>query len=138
MASPFEKLDFNKAQQLLLDLDTEDVEKSQKYYEGDHRMDGEGWKGPQFKGTDEIAQTVKAGIERDFTSKNVVRSVVKRHRRGVVGREPGWIISVRRNLGKVKNAEGEMVDAEQNADEKKRIEEANSYLLEWWNHHLAL
>ncbi|HEX8177866.1 MAG TPA: hypothetical protein VF543_22445 [Pyrinomonadaceae bacterium] len=133
----FADLDFDKAFNILLARNSIEAEKNFKFFRGDHLQDFDTWTGPQIT-DDEIGAVVKKGIARDFTSKNPTRSGVKRHIRGVLGREPGWIITTRRTLGKTKNDKGEEVDAEPNADEQKRIKEANEHILQWWNHCRAL
>ena len=85
-----------------------------------------------------MTNTLKEGIRRDFTSKGVIRSGVRRHRRGVVGRPPGWIITTKRILGKVKAENGEMVSEKPNEKEQARIDEADRILRLFWKKRRAI
>lgn len=138
MPSPFQSYDYTKALTLFFEREDEGVEKSYAYYKGDHYQNGQGSTLPSADGSDQVSQTIKSGIKRNFISKNVTRSVVKRHRRGVIGREPGWIISLRRPLRMIKNEQGEMVEEAPSNEEQTLINEANQRLLDWWNFHRAL
>jgi hypothetical protein len=65
------------------------------YYDGDHWQSGMGWSGPIPMKNDPTYLDIKKKIEAAFVSKNVIKEVVKRHRDGVVGREPSWSLTSR-------------------------------------------
>lgn len=135
MPSPFETYDLNKALTAFAALRAEEESdgSSEAYYEGDHWQDGAGWRGPQFTGSDPAALIIKQGVARDFTSQNVSRGIVRRHRRGVVGRPPGWIVSLRRPLKKTVNEKGEVEEEKPTAEEQALLDEASNLILLWWD-----
>jgi hypothetical protein len=136
MYLPFPQWDYTKASAELRARQKEGDKSSLAYVvDKNNWQEGEGYSGPPFGGGDAQTSTVlKGGIGRVFTPKGTIPSVVRRHRRGVVGREPGWIVSLRRKPEKVLNREtGELEDAKPNPQEQARIEEANELLLDWWN-----
>lgn len=124
MPSPFDSWDYNKALQALNGRQKDGDAATLRYVvEHDNWQDGDGWSGPSFEGTDgRTTAVLKKGTERDFTPKGTSASVVRRHRRGVVGREPGWITTVE----------------EGSAATEERRELAESLLLQWWNYHRGL
>lgn len=72
---------------------SETAKKAQKFYNGDHWQDSEGWGGPvpdplTTKPEDAVAFIAK--VQRAFTSANVLAEVVDRHVSAVMGRAPGW------------------------------------------------
>jgi hypothetical protein len=139
MPESFETWDYNKAQAALNDRQKKgDAESLAYVVEKDNWQDAKGWSGPQITGGDpSTTNTIKEGINRDFTPKGAIPSVVRRHRRGVVGREPAWIVSLRRKVEKVINAEGK--EEEKLTDQERAlIEDADSLLLEWWNQQRGL
>lgn len=116
-----------------------DTESLAYVVEGDNWRNGDNWTGPVAKGADsQTSNVIRGGIERVFTPKGAIPSVVRRHRRGVVGREPGWVVTLRRPLGKVQNEDGELVDETPSAREQALIDEANRLLLDWWNNQRGL
>ena len=94
------------------------------YYEGRQWRDGEGWIGPQPRGTDVGFYETMIEIERAFVSKNVVSEVVHRHRRGCVGVEPDFALVPRRALRN---------DEEPSAAEQVATDEAEAALTAWWD-----
>lgn len=140
MPSPFAEWDYNKALTELSARQKDGDASTLRYVvEHDNWQDGDGWSGPSFEGSDsKTAAVLKKGTERDFTPKGTSASVVRRHRRGVVGREPGWMVGVRRTLGKVTGEDGETVDETPTTQEQTAIKDAQELLLEWWNFHRGL
>lgn len=132
MTDSIEELGFSELFLALGARYPEGADEAFDFYRGELWGDGRYWKGPQFKGADASSQIIKEGIRRDFTSVNPARSGVRRHRRGVLGREPGWIVSVRRELEKKTDANGQMTQEEPNKEEKDLIEEAYRVIREWW------
>ena len=134
MTSPFDTYTFGEAMLALSGRWSVEDEESLAYYNGDHWQDGRGWKGPQFKGSDPNAQVVKEGIMRDFTSQNVLRSGVRRARRGVLGRVPGWIVSLRKESDESQESgEGGGVSQGPSSEEAALINEAYAAIREWWS-----
>jgi hypothetical protein len=93
------------------------------FFEGDHWQGGAGWIGPHPQLGDEDFTTAMDELVAAFTSKNVIREVVKRHASGVVGKSAAWSFVPRRTL-----AEGEKPTAE----EQKAIDEANRLMTAWF------
>lgn len=134
MTTPFESYTFSDAMLALTERWSVEDEESLAYYEGDHWQDGRGWKGPQFKGTDPAAQVIQEGIQRDFTSQNVLRSGVRRARRGVLGRVPGWIVSLRDGQQESQpEGEGGNEVRELSSEQQALIDEAYALIREWWS-----
>ncbi len=122
----FALYDFEKANEVFSGLKTQ-IEKTaanRKYVEGDDWQGGKGWVGPHFENKGRVSEILKKEVKRDFASKSDIKSAVRRHRRGVIGRVPNWMISSR-------NAPA-TPDAEPSADEKERIGEAQKILNEFW------
>jgi hypothetical protein len=90
--------------------------------EKDNWQDGSGWSGPQITGISSVANTLKDGINRDFTPKGAAPSVVRRFRRGTVGRESSWTTYIE--------------DGSNQTDARKK--EADALLLAWWNFNKGL
>jgi hypothetical protein len=124
MPSPFAEWDYNKALQALNSRQNDGDDSTLRYVvEHDNWQDGDGSSLPPFDGADaKTSAVLKKGTERNFTPKGTSASVVRRHRRGVVGREPGWMTTIE---------EGSQ------ATEERRLF-AESLLLLWWNHHRCL
>jgi hypothetical protein len=124
MPSVFDSWDYTKALQALNGRQKEGDKATLRYVvEHDNWQDGDGWGGPTFAGSDaKTSEVLKTGIERDFTPKGTSASVLRRHRRGVVGREPGWMTTIEENGP---------------ATEERR-ELADSLMLQWWNYHRGL
>jgi hypothetical protein len=104
-----------------------DIEKkaeARAFVEGDDWRDGKNWTGPQFEGTTKLSTALKKAIEREFASIGTVKSTARRHRRGVVGRIPGWQITSR-------NAPVDP-DAELPKEIQDLIGEAQKILNEFW------
>lgn len=101
--TPFDDFDLQLAKDVIALGVPETFEATELFYEGDHWQDGDGWLGPTptketFKGDSALVEDVMANIEERFVSKNVIREMVKRHVRGVAGRDPVWTFDVRRPL----------------------------------------
>lgn len=93
------------------------------FFEGDHWQQGSGWIGPHPQIGDEDFVTAMDELVAAFTSKNVIREVVKRHASGVVGKPATWSFVPRRTL-----AEGEVPTTE----EATAIAEANRLMTAWF------
>lgn len=126
MANPFESYDFDKANAVFgkLKKALEKTAANRKYVQGDDWQDGTGWVGPHFDGNGKVSKILRAEIERDFASKSDIKAAVRRHRRGVIGRVPNWMISSR-------NAPAEPEAQTESADETL-IGEAQKILNEFW------
>lgn len=101
--TPFDDFDLQKAKEVITNALPDTFEATEKFYEGDHWQDGEGWMGPTpsgetFEGEQKLVEDVMGNLEERFVSKNVIREMVKRHVRGVAGRDPVWTFDVRRPL----------------------------------------
>lgn len=126
MPKNFEDYTFDDATEVFSELKSklQKTAENRKYIDGDDWQDGKGWVGPQFDGNGKVAKMYKKEIERDFAAKGDLRSAVRRHMRGVVGRVPGWLISTRTS-----NADPE---AEPSQEEQTLISEAQIILNEFW------
>lgn len=97
--TPFVDFDLQKIKRVISLGLPKTLEVTEKFYAGDHWQDGEGWIGPTPSVEDEkLVEDVMANLEERFVSKNVIREMVKRHVRGVAGRDPVWSFDVRRPL----------------------------------------
>jgi hypothetical protein len=122
MRKPFSDWDYNDAQAALSKRQGAGDKESLAYVvDKDNWQDGGGWSGPQITGSSSLSNTLKDGINRDFTPKGAAPSVVRRFRRGTVGRESSWTIY-----------------AEDGSEQPARIKEVNELLLTWWNHNKGL
>jgi hypothetical protein len=139
MPSPFSEWTYNDALQALNSRQRDGDEETLRYVvEHDNWQDGAGSSLPPFDGADaKTSAVLKRGTERNFTPKGTSASVVRRHRRGVVGREPGWMVGLRRKLAKVTTPEGE-ADETPTLVEQRVIDDAQELLLDWWNYHRGL
>jgi hypothetical protein len=147
MASPFDKLTLNEAQERLkaarpcptlsaiANVGSEQAQRSltplldadaanDAFYAGDHWQASLGWVGPQPPPTDSEAARVMLEIQRAFVSKNTIREIVNRHRDGVIGREPAWSFTPRRPLND---------DEQPTSAEQALIDEAEAALTTWWD-----
>lgn len=61
---------------------------AEKYFEGDHWQEGEGWVGPRPENISDLA-TVLALIKEQFVSQNMVSSVIRRHADSLMARCKG-------------------------------------------------
>lgn len=99
VTSPFADFDLQKAKRVISLAIPDTLEVTEKFYEGNHWQDGEGWIGPTPSlDNEKLTEDVMADLEERFVSKNVIREMVKRHVRGVAGRDPVWSFDVRRPL----------------------------------------
>lgn len=127
--NPFENYTFDEANKAFAEL-KKSIEKTlenRKFIEGDDWNNGKGWVGPHFDSNGrgaKVSKFLKDEIERDFASKGDIKSAVRRHRRGVIGRVPGWTISSR-------NAPSDP-NVAATGDEETRIGEAEQILNEFW------
>lgn len=92
------------------------------FFEGDHWQMGAGWIGPHPQIGDDDYRTAMDELVAAFTSKNVIREVVKRHASGVVGKSAAWSFVPRRVL-----AEGD----KPTAAEQTAIDECNRLMTQW-------
>lgn len=123
MATPFDTLTVAAAQQAL-QSHAPTGGQAQRYAQGDHWQQGDGWIGPRPNATDAGVAEVLREIERAFISKNVIGEVLNRHCAGVVGQPIAWRVTLVRSL-----AEGETPTI----DEQTRIDEAEAALTAWWD-----
>lgn len=100
------------------------VEKATAFYSGDHWQNGDGWIGPRPLAGEEGEQETLTMIQRAFVSRNVIKEIVDRHSRGVVGHEPAWRFVPRRALKQ---------DEEALPAEQAEIDVIEAALTEWWD-----
>ena len=123
MRKDFKDWDYNDAQQALGKRQNAGDKESLAYVvDKNNWQDGGGWSGPQIAGSSSVANTLKDGINRDFTPKGAAPSVVRRFRRGTVGRESSWTTFLEEGRGQTET----------------RKKEADALLLAWWNHNKGL
>lgn len=139
MRKPFKDWNYGDAQTALGKRQNTGDKGSLAYVvEKDNWQDGAGWSGPQITGTSSVASALKDGINRDFTPKGATSSVVRRFRRGTVGRESNWTVTLKRPLEKVPTTGGELIDEQPTARETVLINQANDLLVDWWNYNKGL
>jgi len=123
------------------------IKASRLFYAGDHWQNGEGWIGPSPADGNPQATDIMAKFQRIFVSKNLVAECVDRKRHAVIGRQPDWTITVRRQLKKVPaqipdptdplklidDPAGAMVNEAPNDAEQSLIDEAKAFLVPWWD-----
>lgn len=119
----FDNLTLKQAREMVPQAE-EWQESNEAFYRGDHWQNGLGWSGPMLESTHRLYQETMVQIRRGFVSKNVVKEIVGRHVAGVVGREPAWVVTVRRPLGEEEQPTGQ---------EQALIAEAESLLVSWWD-----
>lgn len=126
MANPFETYTFDKANSVFVSLKKtlDKTASNRKYILGDDWQNGGGWVGPHFDGNGKISEILREQIKRDFASKSDIKAVVRRHRRGVIGRVPNWMVSTR-------NAPADPEATPNDADDAL-IGEAQKILNEFW------
>lgn len=100
------------------------IDSARKFYDGDHWQGGAGWIGPHPGPTDDMGAEMMAEIEYGFVSRNVVKEVVDRHARGVIGIEPDWGFTPRRAMDE---------SAKPSAEEQTDIDTIEAVLTEWWD-----
>lgn len=124
MSSPFDQWSIEDAK-IAAQLSTEDSKRLVSYRAavgGDHWQDWEWWTGPKPDPADPDFQILSDGIQRGFVSRNILGECVGRHVSGVLGRDVKWTVVTKRKLAK---------DAQPNADEQTRIDEATDLLTQW-------
>lgn len=126
MANPFETYTFEKANSVFISLKKtlDKTSANRKYILGDDWQNGSGWVGPHFDGNSKISEILRNEIKRDFASKSDIKAAVRRHRRGIIGRVPNWIISSRTISSDP--------ESKLSAEEEARIAEAQKILNEFW------
>lgn len=128
MANIFANISFQTADSYFgtLKADLEKVSEARAFVAGDDWRDGKAWTGPQFEGTTKLSTELKKAIAREFASKGTIKSTARRHRRGVVGRVPTWLISPR--------SAPSAPEAEVPKQIKDLIDEAQKVLNEFWKY----
>jgi hypothetical protein len=100
------------------------TDESFAFFRGDHWQKGTAWVGPKPDPNDNESDAALENIRREFSSRNVIKEVVTRHRDGVIGREIEWSFLPRRSMP---------TGTTPTAEEQKRIDEAHALMTEWWN-----
>lgn len=122
--SPFDDLTLEDVRSLIDESLPDGAEENALFYSGDHWQEGDGWVGPTPPEDDSDYDTTLDLIETQFTSRNVIREIVKRRTRGIVGREPRFAVVPRAVLAP---------DAELSDEQKKAKLEIEAALTDWWN-----
>lgn len=92
--------------------------------DGDMWLNGFGWIGPRPQSTaDGYSETMQL-LQQGFVSQNVLEEVIERHVGGVLGREPQWGFTPRRNIPD---------DETPTAEETTAMGEAEALVTEWWD-----
>lgn len=124
MPSIFDTLTTKEATDVVNAAQSEGMDVTRQYIEGEHWQEGGGWIGPHPADSDHDKITMWDEIARIFTSRNALGEIVKRHAGGVVGKPPMWTLTVARPL-----EDGE----EPSEEEQRMIEEATAALKSWWD-----
>lgn len=122
MSEKFDKIDYEIGQKLIGRVVTSDLTVAHEFYNGNHWLGGEGWIGPQPDQSSEAYSAIMATIQKNFISRNVVQEIVNRHVSSVMASDPYWKFTPKRDLG---------FDEAPNADESKRMVEAEALLQTW-------
>lgn len=126
------------------------IKANRLFYDGDHYQDGNGWIGPRPSADNPQAADIQSRFEAGFVSKNMVKECVNREVNAIIGKQPDWVITVKRAINKVPaqiqdpafpddpskkidDPNGLMVDEPLKADEQKLIDEANAIVIPWWD-----
>lgn len=120
-------LDLEVAQSIVEESLPDEAEANELFLSGDHWQDGTGWIGPVPPTEDTDREDTLALIRTSFTSRNVLREIVMRRVRGVIGKEPRFGV-----VPRAVTTETELAEAQKKA--KLEIEAA---LTEWWDRRKA-
>ena len=115
---------------------------NQKFYDGDHWQDGDGWIGPRLQQDAKGAQTVETEISKLFTSRNAIREVVNRHRDAAGGKEGRWFLTPveeREDLAQLgQDRQEERAQLEERYQQQdEAIGQLEALLTEWWDERRA-
>lgn len=124
MPTPFDGITLQKAEGRLNKVQDAGLKQNEQFYDGDHWQEGQAWVGPLPNQLEPSFTLIFAEIKKAFTSRNVIREVVRRHMAGVVGVAPSWAVVPRRDMKD---------DDKPTAEEQKEIDELEGWLTEWWN-----
>jgi hypothetical protein len=119
-----EALDYETAKAIVENTLPDEAELNASFIAGDHWQEREGWIGPTPPEDDEDLDTTMDLIEAGFTSRNVIREIVRRRVRGVIGKEPRFGVVPRA----ITEPGKELEDAK-----KKLKQEIEAALTEWWD-----
>jgi hypothetical protein len=122
--SPFDALTLDESKKLVEDSIPAEAHTSAKFIAGDHWQNGDGWVGPVPDLDDPDYGITLSLIKQAFTSRNVIKEIVNRHMRGVIGEEPTIGVAPRVPL----KAGEKMEDAQ--VERKRELEAA---ITEWWD-----
>lgn len=100
----------------------DDLELNDKFYEGDHYQEGQGWRGALPTDASDRGKTLEK-IKALFSSQNVIKEVSNRLIGAVIGKDPEWNIHLTRPM----KEEDKPTD-----QEIKNIDESEQALNEWW------
>lgn len=125
MAINFGATTFEQAQEYFSSVkkNTEKTVEARAFLDGDDWRKGKNWTGADL-GDGDIGKYLKSEIEKKLTAKGSVKSTARRHRRGVVGRIPSWLVTWR-------NAPADP-DAETPPEIQELINEAQIIFNEFW------
>lgn len=124
----FDKIDYNLGLRLIASTQDNVYNDSKRFYAGDHWLDGNGWVGPTPNPADPQYGDVMTLVKNNFVSRNVIKEVIDRHVANVLAAEPYWKFTPKRDLG---------FGESPNADEEKRMVEAEALLQTWVDTHIV-
>jgi hypothetical protein len=110
---------------------TKNVQMVQKYLDGDHWQNGDGWSGPKPEITEAssgVVSKVMSEIERGFVSQNIIAECVSRHT-DVCVVEPNFSMTLARELGTGEDGKPE----QPTRNEQALIREASTALTNWFD-----
>ena len=84
------EISFEDIGKLLGTIPMDELKISEKFLDGDHWQDGDGWIGWTPELDSPTATKDYQMIEKGFTPKNVIKGMVWRLRGAVLGKEPDW------------------------------------------------
>lgn len=125
MAINFAKITFEQAQEIFKfhKKNLDKYSEARAFLDGDDWLDGKNWTGADL-GEGDIAKYLDSELKKKLTAKGSLKTVTRRHRRGVVGRIPAWLVTWR-------NAPADP-DAQTPAEIQSLIDEAQIIFNEFW------
>jgi hypothetical protein len=116
-------LDLDVASGIVTDALPPEAEANALFIAGDHWQDASGWVGPIPPTEDTDREDTLRLIRTAFTSRNVLREIVMRRVRGVIGKEPRFGV-----VPRIVTDEPELAE-----ETKRRKLEIEAALTDWWD-----